>query len=127
MRQVAGSVGEKNLKPNPLATAGHKRPAIARLASMPAPDSLVLRGRKNFRFSFGLAPDERAWAQPRQPRGKQMAPAPTLKDYLAEHTTPEIGAVILGLSLDALDTAAHLASFDDSLALDFVTGGMRFL
>ena len=56
-----------------------------------------------------------------------MAPAPTLKDYLAEHTTPEIGAVILGLSLDALDTAAHLASFDDPLALDFVTGGLRFL
>lgn len=56
-----------------------------------------------------------------------MAPAPTLKDYLAEHTTPEIGAVILGLSLNALNSAAHLAFFDDPLALDFVTGGMRFL
>jgi fructose-1,6-bisphosphatase I len=56
-----------------------------------------------------------------------MAPAPTLKDYLAEHTTPDIGAAILSLSLNALNTATHLTSFDDPSALEPVTGGMRFL
>ena len=50
-----------------------------------------------------------------------MAPAPSLKDYLAEHTTPETGAVILSLSQNALDTAAHPTFFDDPSALETVT------
>ena len=47
-----------------------------------------------------------------------MAPAPSLKDYLAEHTTPEIGGAILGLSRAACDTAAQLAILDDGAPLE---------
>ena len=64
-------------------------------------------------------------------------PAPALKDYLAEHTTPEIGAVILGLYMNGPNTAAHLTYFDGPAALDSVTAetfesilatrGVRFL
>jgi fructose-1,6-bisphosphatase I len=56
-----------------------------------------------------------------------MAPAPTLKDFLTEHTTPEIGAVILGLSKTGPDTAAQLALSDGPSELDSAAGGMRFL
>ena len=66
-----------------------------------------------------------------------MTPAPALKDYLAEHTTPEIGAVILGLYMNGPNTAAHLTYFEGPAALDSVTAetfesilatcGVRFL
>jgi fructose-1,6-bisphosphatase I len=47
-----------------------------------------------------------------------MAPAPSLKDYLAAHTTPEIGRAILGLSGAACETATQLAMLDDVAALE---------
>ncbi len=47
-----------------------------------------------------------------------MAPAPTLTDYLAGRTTPETGAVILGLSAAAAETAARLAGFASGPALE---------
>jgi len=47
-----------------------------------------------------------------------MAPAPTLTDYLAGRTTPEIGAVILGLSAAAAETATRLAGFASPAALE---------
>ena len=47
-----------------------------------------------------------------------MAPAPSLKDYLAEHTTPEIGGAILCLSDAACNMAAQLATLDNDMALE---------
>jgi fructose-1,6-bisphosphatase I len=47
-----------------------------------------------------------------------MTPAPALKDYLAEHTTPETGAAILGLSAAAADIATRLAGFGSGPALE---------
>ena len=47
-----------------------------------------------------------------------MAPAPTLTDYLAGRTTPETGAVIIGLSAAAAETAARLAGFASGPALE---------
>jgi len=47
-----------------------------------------------------------------------MAPAPTLTDYLAGRTTPETGAVILGLSAAAAEIATRLAGFAGGPALE---------
>ena len=47
-----------------------------------------------------------------------MAPAPTLTDYLAGRTTPESGAVILGLAAAAAETATCLAGFASPAALE---------
>ena len=47
-----------------------------------------------------------------------MAPAPALTDYLGGRATPETGAVILGLSAAAAETAARLASFGNPAALE---------
>ena len=47
-----------------------------------------------------------------------MAPAPTLTDYLAGRTTPESGAVILGLSAAAAETATRLAGSASGPALE---------
>ncbi len=44
--------------------------------------------------------------------------APTLTDYLASRTTPECGAVILGLSAAAAETATHLAGSASPAALE---------
>ena len=47
-----------------------------------------------------------------------MASAPTLTDYLAGRTTPESGAVILGLAAAAAGTAARLAGLASPAALE---------
>ena len=47
-----------------------------------------------------------------------MSPAPTLTDYLAGRTTPETGAVILGLSAAAAETTTRLAGFGSPAALE---------
>ncbi|TFG87859.1 MAG: fructose-bisphosphatase class I [Hyphomicrobiales bacterium] len=51
-----------------------------------------------------------------QPERRLMALS--LADYLAERTTPETGAVILGLSAAAIGVATRLASFGNAAAQD---------
>ena len=46
-----------------------------------------------------------------------MALARTLTDYLAEHTTPETGAVVLGLSSTAAELTTRIAGFVSGVAL----------
>ena len=54
-----------------------------------------------------------------------MAPAPTLTDYLAGRTTPESGAVILGLAAAVLFVVPVLAGLIVQLLLVATVRGSR--